>query len=676
MADSEPPPTSIPRIFGDAAAAATTTVDPSTTPLLRTSPPFASCPSSPLFDSDDIPTNVCTKEQLAQLPEACRSDRYPHRPLVHYDATTGEPSYYSLRPLAYAAANVLVVETMERLAFYGVNYTQASYLTGVYNEDWNANMDAIPASTYVAVSVAVAYSTPFVGVWLEKRIGDYKAIGVGAVCLYLPGLVLIALTTIPMGSEFHTTMLSIGLLGLWPTGTGIVKSLVNVFGARQFHPLLQSSLIEAYFVKFYMVRTSDYMSSCLNCSTVFCYNRQCINIGALIGGIIVPILAQTNITMAYFVPVIMLTIGVIAFLSATPRYVRSAPTTKAFLPPDGEKSDSVPLSVIFRVCLLVVPFNIAYSQMATTFIVQGTVMEKACGWIDAASMNNADAVAVLLFGYLVGTGLYPWCSRNGIKIPTTYKFAIGSFLGAAAIGWALLVEHWIFQRYQETGEKLSILWQAVSYILIGCGEIFAVSAAYEVAFTAAPPDYKVVASAVNLFCIGGVPNFVCVGLYRACHGWFRNARGTATISRIEDYVTARVDKYFWLLGGIALTGVIVNTLPPVRDFVAAMEDKAAYLLRTPKATPSRAARRADNNDVEVSIDRHQYYLKYGSGPSLLKLGSMRAAIREQAERKLKLKRHVVSRMYSQKDVLMPMNVLRPGGPSKPVQPTHRRSNSR
>jgi len=36
-----------------------------------------------------------------------------------------------------------------------------------------------------------------------------------------------------------------------------------VFGAKQFHPLLQSSLIEAYYVNFYM----------------------CINIGALFGGV-------------------------------------------------------------------------------------------------------------------------------------------------------------------------------------------------------------------------------------------------------------------------------------------------------------------------------------------------------------------------------------------------------
>jgi len=76
---------------------------------------------------------------------------------------------------------------------------------------------------------------------------------------------------------------------------------------------------------------------------------------------------------------------------------------------------------------LVVPF--AYAQVATTFIVQGSVMRNF-GIVDAPMMNNADAVSVLAFGYLIGNVLYPELNRRGIKIPTTYKFAIGSGFGA------------------------------------------------------------------------------------------------------------------------------------------------------------------------------------------------------------------------------------------------------
>lgn len=404
---------------------------------------------------------------------------------------------------------------------------------------------------------------------------------------------------------------------------------------------------------------------------------MCINIGALVGGIVVPIVAQHDVTLAYTYPPAMLGIGVMLFLMGTPRYVRHPPAGDLFSsfpwssseggtktkrkkkngastkhtastaglsrPPE---SDQTSLMTIFRVSALVVPFNIAYSQMATTFIIQGTVMKKAFGFIDAASMNNADAVAVLVFGHWVGSYMYPALTRRGIKIPTTYKFALGSGLGALAIAWALYVEHLIHSNYRSSKHKVNIMWQSLSYILIGAGEIFAVSAAYEVAFTASPPEKKALASALNLFCVGGIPNVLCIFLYNACRGWFRTEWGTTSIHALEDYASAQVYKYFLVLFGISVLGIVINLLPSVKNYVAAIEEKAADMVKTPvmkRPTPRMRQRQLqssastesspgitsddDEGDEESPLlraQRHQAYLKYGSGPVLYKSGSMRA----------------------------------------------------
>jgi POT family proton-dependent oligopeptide transporter len=327
----------------------------------------------------------------------------------------------------------------------------------------------------------------------------------------------------------------------------------------------------------------------------------------------------------------------------------------------SSKSNSS-LLTIFKISALIIPFNIAYSQMATTFIIQGTVMKRAFGWIDAASMNNADAVSVLLFGHLVGSHLYPYLNRHNIKLTTTNKFALGSALGTLAIAWALFLEHKIHKQYELDGKKISILWQALAYVMIGAGEIFAVSAAYEVAFTAAPPEQKVLASALNLFCVGGIPNLLCLVLYNLCSSWFIPTTNKSSISRLEDYVSAEVYKYFMVLLGVALLGVIINLLPVVQNFVRSVEEAATESIKTPNLKTPLARRRkerkrsnendpnkvqyrrqqsddsssstVDETDEEASsleaspllrMQRHKAYLKYGSGPQLYKAGSMRAS---------------------------------------------------
>jgi hypothetical protein len=102
---------------------------------------------------DDLPFNVGSEEQLKLLPEECLSGSKV-RPLRHV-TEDGQVYNYALQPMFYSVIFILLVELLERFSFYGVNYTQTSFLTGVYNEDWNAGMNSIAASSYVSISTAV-----------------------------------------------------------------------------------------------------------------------------------------------------------------------------------------------------------------------------------------------------------------------------------------------------------------------------------------------------------------------------------------------------------------------------------------------------------------------------------------------------------------------------------------
>ena len=323
----------------------------------------------------DLPTNVISEEQLALLPDKYLSDD-PKRPLL-LTSVTGEKYKYALRPVFYSVMSILVIECLERLAYYGVNNTETEFLTGSYNPLWNANMTSVSAVSYTSASVAIAYTAPFIGgIVADGFLGDYWSIIVGVGIFYIPGLLLIALTTFPglLGATFNTKALSAGLLALMPIGTGFIKSIVNVFGAKQFHPLLQAAQVESYYVNFYVA----------------------INIGALVGGIVIPIVAQHSMEIAYLIPLISVCIGFAIFLIFSKRFVKRAPektalfntlklvakktTCKHFddskVSNGGNLTDDFVDGVkrllqIIPVALLVLPFNIVYSQMTTVFILQG-----------------------------------------------------------------------------------------------------------------------------------------------------------------------------------------------------------------------------------------------------------------------------------------------------------------
>ena len=138
-------------------------------------------------------------------------------------------------------------------------------MVGSYDSEWNPGMTDVQAASFTSASIGIAYSAPFIGgIVADGVLGDYWSIMFGVCALYIPGLILIALTTFPelvswmassmshlvstlwlthslslpsqLGSAFNTNALKAGLLVLMPIGTGFIKPVVNVFGAKQFHP--------------------------------------------------------------------------------------------------------------------------------------------------------------------------------------------------------------------------------------------------------------------------------------------------------------------------------------------------------------------------------------------------------------------------------------------------------
>lgn len=352
-----------------------------------------------------------------------------------------------------------------------------------------------------------------------------------------------------------------------------------------------------------------------------------------------------SITVAYTIPFVLLLVAVLVFVAGSKRYVIRIPhaSETEIVSVDEETTCAVVDSKqpnfrdVALIMALIIPFNIVYNQCPTTFMVQGAVMEPFLGFIEAPSLNILDSVSVLVAGFIVSSYLYPFLAKNNIKLATGYKFALGSAIGVAAILWSLLVEKWIHEEYIQSGGKLNVVWQAPSYVLIGMGEIFSISTAYEVAFTASPPNKKAFACAFNLFCIGGIPNMLSLGLFRLCEQWFQNDSGSGNIGRIHDYAEAHVAKYFWLLFVVASLGVGVNLLQPVKNWISSVENiaaKASSQSGTPKSSrDKRGTEQKKETDLLLPTKTHIKYLEKGEGPLIYRMNTTKAEFTMKKSRK-------------------------------------------
>jgi dipeptide/tripeptide permease len=273
-------------------------------------------------------------------------------------------------------------------------------------------------------------------------------------------------------------------------------------------------------------------------------------------------------------------------------------------------------------------------------MVQGAVMKPYLGFIEAPNLDILDSVSVLISGYIVSTYLYPYLARHNIKLGTGIKFALGSALGALAILWSILVEHLIHLEYSKSGERINVMWQAPSYILIGAGEIFSISTAYEVAFTASPPNKKAFACAFNLFCIGSIPNILSLCMYSLCEKWFQNSSGSGNIRLVKDYSEAHVMNYFLVLLGIVLFGVAINLIPSISLWISSVERRAAEasMASTPKPTPKltpkvRSQQTSKETDPLLSAKSHKKYLEQGTGPEIYRMNTMKAEFAKKQQKK-------------------------------------------
>lgn len=393
--------------------------------------------------------------------------------------------------------------------------------------------------------------------------------------------------------------------------------------------MLQKGAIDQFYIKFYMA----------------------INCGSLIGGLVIPTVVRQNPFAGYMIPVVVFSLGISIFILGSSRYTKMKPQGKTNLKvlkisgiaicgcqglekqkvsnggryPDVLVRSIKQLAAIIPITTLCVPFNIVWGEMMGMIQAQGIVMQNV-GFVDAAWMQNFDAIAVIVCGAVVGSWFYPYYERRtGRRMKLSTKFIIGNTFGTLGIIYALLIDVYVVREFERSGQPLNIFWQAPSFICIGFGEIFVVSSAFTAVFRIAPKNLKALSSAVNNFIGGGVPQYLIKLSVMFTARWFIAADGSDQLNNLPAYATANTHKYFGCLVGMSIMGLLINMLPAVDRFLERMlatAEKADRLEEANAMNDSHPFNLTDNDKTErVEETNHTETMHSGADrPSFMSNG--------------------------------------------------------
>ncbi len=149
---------------------------------------------------------------------------------------------------------------------------------------------------------------------------------------------------------------------------------------------------------------------------------------------------------------------------------------------------------ILIVFALVTPFHSLFDQKASEWVIQGGNMAMPDWTFDPtgrkafqpAQMQLFNPMLVMLLIPFNNMVLYPALRKIGFEPTTLRKMTAGILFSGLA--WIAVASIQVYM--DETGDKLTILWQILPYFLLTFGEVLVSATGLEFAYSQAPPSMK------------------------------------------------------------------------------------------------------------------------------------------------------------------------------------------
>ncbi|KAH8690261.1 oligopeptide transporter [Talaromyces proteolyticus] len=435
---------------------------------------------------------------------------------------------------------IATIELCEKFAYFGTTAPLQNYIQNSRDDPLRPGGLGLGQAKATIVNLGFmmwCFVTPLIGAAIsEQYLGRVKTIIFSSI-FYICGSVVLVFSSIPLvqdiGLSFAALILSLFLIGI---GAGGIRANVVTLVAEQYTSPKEKIRVLDSGEK---VIIDEKLTLQRIVTTFFIY----VNIGSFSSLATTAIEKYHGFTAAFALPLLVFLIGFAIMMASKDRYVSHPPDNSILfnagrvlwialknrcnldsarpsyraeeelveiLPWDDSFIDDLKNTIVSSRVFLLFPFFWAtYSQCLTNFVSQAGTMETH--GIPNDLISIIDNISVLILLPTCDRVVLPLLRRMGAPLRTIDRIQVGFMLCGIAMLYTAFVQRRIYSSppcYDHpraldcldgrVPNRISVFYQAPSYVLIAASEVFAAVAGNEYAFATAPKSMKSLVMAIYL----------------------------------------------------------------------------------------------------------------------------------------------------------------------------------